>query len=1062
MIVVFGAGTAEPRRRPAACCCSPTASSRPRCSWSSASSTTRPAPATSAGCPGSAAGWRPVVGDRRGRRGVDGRRARWPFGFVAKEADFEVVRRAAAFGGARVVLAGVVVGSVLTVAYSVRFVLGRVHRPARPTGRRPRRPSTRATARSASRSWLPAAVLAVVHASCSASCPPSSTASSAPPPRRSIRGRATVAPRGLARRQPRARAVGRRARRRRRCSSSARRPVGTRAGARGARIPSGADAYLRRLRGLNVRRRPGHRRSCQTGSLPDLRRRDPAHRRRRSRRGPAHSAAVWPGWPELRRHARPTCRSPPLIVGGALAAATRPPPLLGGAVPRRRRLRDGRPVRRRRARPTWRSPRSPSRRCRRCCSCSCCAACPTASSAGRAPRRRAVRIAVAAVVGGDRCSCFALAAGGARPADAGVRRDGRAGRARRRRPQRRQRDPRRLPRASTRSARSPCWRRRPIGTVALARAGAPAGRAVDRRPPSAAGQRGDRLVTRLVDRSTCRCGVVFHAVHGRLALPAVRRPQPARRRLRRRPRRRRGDLAALRRRRHRRGAPALPRSSRGRSSAPACSIAAVTGDRAAAARRARCSTSAKRRRVDLPLLGDGQGHHRRSSFDIGVYLVVVGLVLMVFESFGDDTPTPSGGAAVSVAAARPRPPRCSASAPTCVLQRKLSRDHHRPRRCSATAPTSLLVTGGRRGRAAARSGSGDARRLRRPAPAGARAHGDRHHASASPPSCSRSPTAAGCSPTTTRCRTTSRTASSGARASPTRRSSTRRPTHDRRRRPGPAVNALLAAPDPAAAARRGAVASSSAGPAPRSGSSASPMLSTVIVLSIVLLVDVDQRRHRRRSRPADWPAPLGITLVADRFSAIMLVRRLGRCCSPCSSTPSASRAPSATTSASSRCTWSSPPASSASFLTGDLFNLFVAFEMMLTASYVLITLGGRLDQVRSGMTYVVISLVASALFLTALALHLHGHRHGQHGRPRRAASPSCRPGVQSALRRAAARRVRHQGGAVPAVLLAARQLPDRAVAGDRDLRRAAHQGRRLRHHPHPDAAVPARQPGRPR
>ena len=31
----------------------------------------------------------------------------------------------------------------------------------------------------------------------------------------------------------------------------------------------------------------------------------------------------------------------------------------------------------------------------------------------------------------------------------------------------------------------------------------------------------------------------------------------------------------------------------------------------------------------------------------------------------------------------------------------------------------------------------------------------------------------------------------------------------------------------------------------------------------------------------------------------------------------------------------------ASFLTGDLFNLFVAFEMMLTASYVLLTLGGR-------------------------------------------------------------------------------------------------------------------------
>lgn len=55
-------------------------------------------------------------------------------------------------------------------------------------------------------------------------------------------------------------------------------------------------------------------------------------------------------------------------------------------------------------------------------------------------------------------------------------------------------------------------------------------------------------------------------------------------------------------------------------------------------------------------------------------------------------------------------------------------------------------------------------------------------------------------------------------------------------------------------------------------------------------------------------------------------------------------------------------------LTGDLFNLFVAFEVMLMASYVLLTMGGRADQVRSGMTYVVVSLVASSLFLLALAL----------------------------------------------------------------------------------------------
>jgi len=58
----------------------------------------------------------------------------------------------------------------------------------------------------------------------------------------------------------------------------------------------------------------------------------------------------------------------------------------------------------------------------------------------------------------------------------------------------------------------------------------------------------------------------------------------------------------------------------------------------------------------------------------------------------------------------------------------------------------------------------------------------------------------------------------------------------------------------------------------------------------------------------------------------------------------------------------------AAFLTGDLFNLFVAFEMMLGASYVLLNLGGSRDQVRSGMTYVVIGLVGSALFVTAIGL----------------------------------------------------------------------------------------------
>ena len=72
---------------------------------------------------------------------------------------------------------------------------------------------------------------------------------------------------------------------------------------------------------------------------------------------------------------------------------------------------------------------------------------------------------------------------------------------------------------------------------------------------------------------------------------------------------------------------------------------------------------------------------------------------------------------------------------------------------------------------------------------------------------------------------------------------------------------------------------------------------------------------------------------------------------------------------------------SLSFLTGDLFNLFVAYEITLAASYVLITLGGRREQVRTGMTYVIINLLASTLFVIGHRLGLRGHRHGEHGRP---------------------------------------------------------------------------------
>ena len=144
------------------------------------------------------------------------------------------------------------------------------------------------------------------------------------------------------------------------------------------------------------------------------------------------------------------------------------------------------------------------------------------------------------------------------------------------------------------------------------------------------------------------------------------------------------------------------------------------------------------------------------------------------------------------------------------------------------------------------------------------------------------------------------------------------------------------------------------------------VLTAVVGVAVALLVAVD-RDGTIVSRAGAWPAPLGITLVADRFAATMVVvasvMLLGVLIYAIAE-PGAER---------NHVGFQSvylvlAAGVAASFLTGDLFNLFVAFEMMLTASYVLLTLGGRRDQVRSGMTYVVISLLASTLFVTSLAL----------------------------------------------------------------------------------------------
>jgi multicomponent Na+:H+ antiporter subunit D len=144
------------------------------------------------------------------------------------------------------------------------------------------------------------------------------------------------------------------------------------------------------------------------------------------------------------------------------------------------------------------------------------------------------------------------------------------------------------------------------------------------------------------------------------------------------------------------------------------------------------------------------------------------------------------------------------------------------------------------------------------------------------------------------------------------------------------------------------------------------VLTATCGVSIALLVGADDRRYITH-RPGGWTAPLGISLVVDRLAGLMLVVSgvvlLAVMVFAITQGGEESR----------RVAFHPvylvlAAGVSASFVTADLFNLFVAIEMMLSASYVLITLGGRPDQVRSGMTYVVISLVASTLFITVLAL----------------------------------------------------------------------------------------------
>ncbi|GAA4920432.1 Na+/H+ antiporter subunit D [Nesterenkonia rhizosphaerae] len=123
---------------------------------------------------------------------------------------------------------------------------------------------------------------------------------------------------------------------------------------------------------------------------------------------------------------------------------------------------------------------------------------------------------------------------------------------------------------------------------------------------------------------------------------------------------------------------------------------------------------------------------------------------------------------------------------------------------------------------------------------------------------------------------------------------------------------------------------------------------------------------------AGWPAPFGISMVIDRFSSLMLV---------ISSVITLAVLLYAVGQGAAEEKNDSGPVSifyptylilvagvSNAFLAGDLFNMYVGFEIFLTASYVLLTLGGGEARIRAGVTYVVVSILSSMLFLITIGL----------------------------------------------------------------------------------------------
>jgi multicomponent Na+:H+ antiporter subunit D len=140
-----------------------------------------------------------------------------------------------------------------------------------------------------------------------------------------------------------------------------------------------------------------------------------------------------------------------------------------------------------------------------------------------------------------------------------------------------------------------------------------------------------------------------------------------------------------------------------------------------------------------------------------------------------------------------------------------------------------------------------------------------------------------------------------------------------------------------------------------------------LFITSVVLVETVRTQGIQVVQVGNWPAPFGITLVADMFSAIMVLMAgvIGLATVIYSLASIDAR----------RESFGYYPllhfllmGVCGAFLTGDIFNLYVWFEVLLISSFVLLTLGGERAQMEGAIKYVTLNLMSSALFLAAVGI----------------------------------------------------------------------------------------------